>query len=153
MKKIINKESGFTLIEVVLVLAIGALIILMALLAFNGAQRSRKDTARTNLAGTIAASVEQYAANNGGVPPTTAVFGATGGGSTTLVVKSNWQDPDSKGVVGSGGTAFGATAIGIKYYPGQVCNANKDNVTPGASTNYALLIRQNSGQIACRDNQ
>ncbi len=64
MKQVTKQQGGFTLIEVVLVLAIGALIILMALLAFGGAQRGRRDTARTNAAGTLASALEQYAANN-----------------------------------------------------------------------------------------
>lgn len=152
MKQLRNKQSGFTLIEVVLVLAIGALIILMAVLAFSGAQRSRKDTARTNLAGTIAASIEQYAANNDGNPPSGATFGNSGTKPTGLVATNNWKDPDPKGVIGYS-VSFGTGTIGIKYYSGSVCNTAKNNVVSGAATNYAILIRQNSGQIACRDNQ
>ena len=61
--KQLRKQQGFTLIEVVLVLAIGALIILLALLAFGGASRARRDTARTDAAGVFASALEQYASN------------------------------------------------------------------------------------------
>lgn len=141
MKQITKKQGGFTLIEVVLVLAIGALIILMALLAFTGAQRSRRDTARTNLTGTISASVEQFAANSSGTYPTAAEFDA-------LVVKSSWKDPKS-GVPASGTAA--ATGNGIVYVAGSNCGTTAGSLTPAAG-GYAILTTQESGQVACKDN-
>ena len=42
------KERGFTIIEVVLVLAIAALIFLMIFIALPALQRSQRDTARKN---------------------------------------------------------------------------------------------------------
>lgn len=44
MKK--TNQKGFTLIEVILVLAIGGLIFLLAFLAFQQVQRNRRDTQR-----------------------------------------------------------------------------------------------------------
>ena len=46
MKKLSNK--GFTLIEIVIVLAIAALIMVIVFLAVQGAQRSQRDTATKN---------------------------------------------------------------------------------------------------------
>lgn len=135
MKQITKKQGGFTLIEVVLVLAIGALIILMALLAFNGAQRSRRDTARTNLVGTIASSVEQFSANASSVYPDATEFG-------TLVSKSSWTDP-------AGGTIAASapgTGVGIYYEKDKVCSGST------ATTNsYRITYVQGNGQTACKD--
>lgn len=72
MKKL--KEKGFTLIEVVIVLAIGALIILVVIQAVSAARRSQRDNARKSEAGQIAALLDQYASNNGGVYPSNANF-------------------------------------------------------------------------------
>ena len=62
-------KKGFTLIEVVLVMAIGALIILVVLQAVTAARRSQRDNARKSHAGQISAALEQYASNNNGSYP------------------------------------------------------------------------------------
>lgn len=62
-------KKGFTLIEVVLVMAIGALIILVVLQAVTAARRSQRDNARKSHAGQISAALEQYASNNNGLYP------------------------------------------------------------------------------------
>ena len=148
MKKMINKESGFTLIEVVLVLAIGALIILMALLAFNGAQRSRRDTARTNLAGQIQAAVEQYAANNNGSYPE-----STGFGDLKTKNSTSWVDPKNGATAVIIGTTTPADA-GITYVLGGTCTDAKTlgTVTATNTTQYAITYRQESNQTVCKSN-
>lgn len=46
MSKLLKKSEGFTLIEIVLVLAIAGLILVIVFLAVAGAQRARRDTGR-----------------------------------------------------------------------------------------------------------
>lgn len=65
----LKQSRGFTLIEVVIVLAIAALIILVVLQAVAAAQRSQRDTTRKNEAGQIISMMEQYASNNQGRYP------------------------------------------------------------------------------------
>ena len=61
--------QGFTIIEVVLVLAIAGLIFLMVFLALPALQRSQRDTQRKNDIGRLKAAYQQYKANNkGGIP-------------------------------------------------------------------------------------
>ena len=77
MKKSPAKKSGFTLIEIVIVLAIAALIMVIVFVAVQGAQRSRRDTtSRSNAAATLAA-IEQYASNNSGSLPSQDAAGVT----------------------------------------------------------------------------
>lgn len=64
-----TNEKGFTIIEVVLVLAIAGLIFLIVFLALPQLQRSRRDTQRKNDAGRVVASLESYAGNNNGEYP------------------------------------------------------------------------------------
>ncbi len=66
------KERGFTIIEVVLVLAIAALIFLMIFIALPALQRSQRDTARKNDVSIVSAAVNSYASANRGNLPTTA---------------------------------------------------------------------------------
>ena len=69
MLKNLKKLKGFTLIEVVIVLAIAALIILIVLQAVAAAQRTRRDTTRKSDGGRISSLLEEYASNNSGVYP------------------------------------------------------------------------------------
>ena len=66
--KLTNK--GFTIIEVVLVLAIAGLIFLMVFVALPALQRGQRDTARKNDVSTIASQVTTYISNNRGSFPT-----------------------------------------------------------------------------------
>ena len=59
MTKKLNKK-GFTLIEVVLVLAIGGLIFLLAFIAFSQASKNRRDTQRRSDAGKVVSQLESY---------------------------------------------------------------------------------------------
>ena len=59
--------QGFTIIEVVLVLAIAGLIFLMVFLALPALQRSQRDTQRKQTISRIAAALEQARVNNKGV--------------------------------------------------------------------------------------
>lgn len=53
-------KKGFTIIEVVLVLAIAGLIFAMVFIALPALQRSQRDGARKNDASTVAAAVNNY---------------------------------------------------------------------------------------------
>ena len=71
MKRNISKRnSGFTIIEVLIVLAIAGLIMLVVLLAVPGLQRSQANTAAKTDATHIAAGITDYTANNSGTLPT-----------------------------------------------------------------------------------
>lgn len=63
------QKKGFTIIEVVLALAIVALIFLMIFVALPAAQRAQRDRLRKQDVGIIAAAVRQYMSNNKGRPP------------------------------------------------------------------------------------
>ena len=62
----INTKTGFTIIEVVLVLAIAGLIFLMVFVALPALQRSQRDTARRNDLARVDTSLVQYQTNNQG---------------------------------------------------------------------------------------
>lgn len=79
MNKLINKlnsqkgQSGFTIIEVLIVLAIGALIILAVLLAVPALQRNQEANKRKAEASRVAtAAVAKYSDGNSTMPATSA---------------------------------------------------------------------------------
>lgn len=77
MSKLAKRDKGFTLIEIVIVLAIAALIILVVLQAVGAAQRSNRDSTRKQEAARVVSLLEQYASNNGGKYPATTAAAVT----------------------------------------------------------------------------
>ena len=65
----INSKKGFTIIEVVLVLAIAGLIFLMVFIALPAMQRSQRDTQRRNDFSQFSAAMTSYMTNNNGSLP------------------------------------------------------------------------------------
>ena len=66
MSNLLKKDKGFTLIEIVLVMAIAGLILVIVFLAVQGAQRARRDQQRKTDASRMLSAVEQCASNNQG---------------------------------------------------------------------------------------
>ncbi len=67
--KIEKSEKGFTIIEVMIVLAIAGLILLIVFLAVPALQRNSRNTQRKSDASGIAASIATYISNNNGSLP------------------------------------------------------------------------------------
>lgn len=67
-----NKQQGegFTIIEVVLVLAIAALILLMVFLALPALQRNQRDTTRKNDVSRLQSAINNYKSRSRGTLPT-----------------------------------------------------------------------------------
>lgn len=65
-----KKEKGFTIIEVVLVLAIAGLIFMMVFIALPALQRSQRDTQRKNDLSRLVTALNSYQSNNRGSLPT-----------------------------------------------------------------------------------
>ncbi|HUB93124.1 MAG TPA: type II secretion system protein [Verrucomicrobiae bacterium] len=71
-----NKEGGFTIIEVLIVLAIAGLIMVVVFLAVPNLQRSQRNNSRKTDANNILSSLSDYVSNNGGALPAAACGGA-----------------------------------------------------------------------------
>ena len=63
----LKQEKGFTIIEVLIVLAIAGLIMLVVFLAVPALQRNQRNTQRNNEAARVAAAVGECLANRNGV--------------------------------------------------------------------------------------
>ena len=64
-----QNKKGFTIIEVVLVLAIGGLIFLMVFIALPALQRSQRNTQREDDLSRVLTAVNDYQTNNSGKTP------------------------------------------------------------------------------------
>jgi len=72
LNKIKNRNEGFTIIEVLIVLAIAGLILLIVFLAVPALQRNSRNTQRKNEVGRFGSAIADYLSNNNGTVPTTA---------------------------------------------------------------------------------
>lgn len=88
-----KRTSGFTIIEVMIVLAIAGLIMVIVFLAVPQLQRNQRDNARQSIVNRLKAEIENYASNNQGRYP----FGPT--------LSSSWgtecKNMGSKGTTGA----------------------------------------------------
>jgi prepilin-type N-terminal cleavage/methylation domain-containing protein len=69
LTKMKKKTEGFTIVEVMIVLAIGALILLVVLMAVPALNRNKRNTQRKEDVSAILGALNEYGVNNGGALP------------------------------------------------------------------------------------
>lgn len=72
MKQLRTVQGGFTLIEIILVLAIASLLIMSAIMAYAGFNRAQEDNRRKAVTSAINADLQKWSSNNYGSAPLTA---------------------------------------------------------------------------------
>lgn len=156
-----KSKSGFTIIEVVLVLAIAGLIFLIVFLAVPALQRSQRDQARKSDVGRIIAAVQDWKSNHRGNLPTAADLQRTptvGAFYAGLTKSSSFEDPSGGAYTFTVGTAIPATNNTndgtLIYNTGYVCNASGNGMTTtgAGSKNFAVLMQMESGDAYCQSN-
>jgi type II secretory pathway pseudopilin PulG len=110
-----SKAGGFTIIEVVLVLAIAALIFLMIFVALPALQRGQANTARKNDANTIAAAVTSYRTNtNGSLPTTYAQLASYIDNLSQVVLPATGNLPTGAGTLAANATTLDTGAVRVR---------------------------------------
>lgn len=69
-KNLKQKQEGFTIIEVMIVLVIAAVILLIVFLAVPALQRNSRNTQRKNDVANVLSGINEWSTNNGGQYPT-----------------------------------------------------------------------------------
>lgn len=146
MKKLNRKsQSGFTIIEVMIVLAIAGLIMLIVFLAVPALQRSSRNNQRRSDASHLMGLINEYASNHNGQPPTCitgATTNTTGNGScsgvtTTLDISSETFSvmKVTSGPIGSYSAISTATASNLDIaYPSNNTTCGNNTPGPGGGT-------------------
>ena len=138
-----KREQGFTIIEVLIVLAIAALILLIVFLAVPALQRNARNNSRNSDAANLLAAINDYVANNSGQLPATCsfaspnlTFGTSGTNATSDAKMGYYQTGCSTAAPAGSGwvqlkTAYSATAAlsnttandYVIITPGSTCTA------------------------------
>ena len=151
------KTQGFTIIEVVLVLAIAGLIFLIVFLALPALQRSQRDTQRKDDLSRFMSQLTQYQSNHQGAIPTGTGVGAWNANFVSAYLTNSGQtfnDPQT-------GTQYTVnvytttttqpTAAGQLYaYVGYTCSSG--SLTAGTDRSVAALIFLEQGGTLCQNN-
>jgi len=151
MKRTENNK-GFTIIEVVLVLAIAGLIFLMVFIALPALQAGQRDTARKSDVSNVAAAVNSYASANRGNFPDTTQLGtqlesAVSGSAFTYGALSN--NITNVTVDTTKPAAFTVGDGVITVFKGMKCGTNssggKGTLTAGTARGYATVTQLEGG--------
>lgn len=147
-----EQQKGFTIIEVVLVLAIAGLIFLMVFIALPSLQRSQRDTQRRNDLSRFTSQLQSYSTNNKGqIPSSSAKLDVFKDG----YLKTNngeFNDPKSGDPYR---ISYGIKQPGvgeIQYSARATCDG--ETMTSASSTRQAAVITQLEGSgYFCQTNQ
>lgn len=152
-----KRDQGFTIIEVLIVLAIAGLIMLVVFLAIPALQRNSRNTQRTNDVANLLGGVGEYVANNNGVLPgvDSDGLGATGattasiGTGNSVDVDLGYYTANSVTIADFSTATNGTTEDTVQIVRGAVCNGS--NPADGASRAYVALYTLESDAKQCRE--
>lgn len=152
-----NKQKGFTIIEVVLVLAIAGLIFLMVFIALPALQRNQRDTQRKNDISRAQTALNNYQSNNrGALPGTDDSAWNSFAGSYLRAGGDTFSDP-SRGDytfevsnVESASLTFPNDSAPVYVSLNSTCDGEK--ITGAGNRKVAIRIKLEGGGVACVNN-
>lgn len=158
MQTIKNKKQGFTLIEVVLVLAIAGLIFLIVFLALPALQRSQRDTARKNDVSRLMSQITNFQSNNQGALPASGAWDSSFKSAYLTSGGQSFGDPDTGSYTlsqaATDATAPSTTIGNITIYIDARCDADPSNGLGDGSGDrqVAVVIPVEQGGFYCQQN-
>lgn len=152
-------QSGFTIIEVMIVLAIAGLILAVVLVAIPQLQKNQRNESRKSVLARISAEVNNYIGNNEGQVPTNGNDSATG--FTTGFYSRYIEDAPAGTFDKPGGGEYdfldyGEGDIGldqIQYAEASVCQGEVPTSDGANNRNFAIVVGLEGGASYCVDNQ
>lgn len=154
------KPKGFTIIEVVLVLAIAGLIFILVFVALPALQRSQRDTQRKQDIGRFMSQLQAYQTNTKGDLPTS--YAPTSNFVSNYLTNSQTFNDPSTGTTYSISTPTPSPTAAVPtvgqllvYISASCSTTNTSGVAPLATTNnrvVAVVVYQEQGTLTCRSN-
>lgn len=148
-----QNKKGFTIIEVVLVLAIAGLIFLMVFVALPALQRGQRDSQRRSDISRFMSQINSYQTNNGGRVPS-ADKDAIGKFLNNYMKRSSGEfvDPQSGNNYTVGFSGNPSTSH-IIYATQTKCNGEEFTSAGSKKRAVAVRIKLEGSGIYCQDNQ
>lgn len=150
-----KKTKGFTIIEVVLVLAIAGLIFMMVFIALPALQRNQRDTQRKNDLSRITTALTSYQSNNKGALPANPAAWGTFVTGYVRTAGDTFVDPNGTNYVVSTTatlpTTYSAANPVVRVTVGSICNGETLTANQG-SRKVAFQMKLEGSGIACQNN-
>ncbi len=152
LAKFKKSQTGFTIIEVLIVLAIGGLIMLIVFLAVPALQRQQRNTGRKSDAARIAAAASNFVTNNNGTMP---AAGSTANANTIIAdagplsqypVSSGWAGNNALAaqrlnIVAGAAANAAITVDGMQLVVGAICNAAGGGATSSGASPRSMALQ------------
>lgn len=142
-----RNDSGFTIIEVLIVLAIAGLIMVVVFLAVPGLQRSQRNNSRKTDANNLMASVSDVTSNNGGSFAATDLPNAVKDTKLGFYTTGNITVPAT---VNSSTVTAIPTKTQVFVYPNYTCGAHPVDTPVPATRQTAVVYSVETGSGVTR---
>lgn len=134
-----RKQSGFTIVELLIVIVVIGILAAIVITTFTGVQKKGRDADRKSDINAIYSQVEVYFAQNSKYP------------TLANLNDDTWRDANVKGLTDdaihapNSTTDLAATGTGTDYYVYSATPANCDNGTNGDCTGFTLTANLEAG--------
>jgi len=153
-----SKDKGFTIIEVLIVLAIAGLILLVVFLAVPALQRNARNTTRKSDVASVLAGISEYVNNNDGTQPANQATMGTGNTATigssgnTVEVKLGAYKSDQISSTTTPATTGPTSVNNIIIVYGGKCSTTTigDSVVGGPSRGFVALYMLEPATKLCQ---
>jgi prepilin-type N-terminal cleavage/methylation domain-containing protein len=149
-------RKGFTIIEVLIVLAIAALIMLIVFLAVPALQRNNRNTQRNNDIAGILGGMSEFVNNNNGQLPGSGSFASEDNGTTLAigasnqnVVRVNLGYYEASAVDLNGTAAVTEESVNIRT--SATCDGTAVTTTGAPSRGYVAAYMLERDSLQCRE--
>ena len=140
LQKIKKRNQGFTIIEVLIVLAIAGLIMLIVFLAVPALQRNARNTQRKQDVANTLSAVNEWTNNNQGVIP------QSGTDLTSALKNVKLGYYTSSNITWGSGTVSNTTdAEHVEVVSGATCASNNDDSVAGSPRQVVALYTVETG--------
>jgi prepilin-type N-terminal cleavage/methylation domain-containing protein len=148
-----KKAEGFTIIEVLIVLAIAGLILLIVFLAVPALQRNSRNTEARSEASRIIGALSEFISNNNGKAPVASVSTTPGSDAAKVLANASLRNITTLRIEAETGTSTPNASTAVVRLVAK-CNAANNETDPGAGRQTAVLfqVENSSGvETTCTD--
>lgn len=154
LQNIKKRNEGFTIIEVMIVLAIAGLIMLIVFLAVPALQRNSRNTQYKNDAASMLAASSEFTNNNNGTIPAVSVSTTAGSDAAKIVALTKTKSITVLNIVKQGASAspaFDTATISTGSKCG-TANGTSYNLTNSATRAIAIVyaVEDSSGAVVAQ---
>lgn len=146
-----KKEEGFTIIEVLIVLAVAGLILLIVFLAVPALQRNSRNTSRREDVAHLDGLINEYVANHAGNLPT-GICGGLGAAACVAnqtvnvdVTSENFSIMTAGAIVANANWPAAGANTTVNVNTGETCNAITNTLSAGTARAFALTYWVETG--------